>query len=199
VSKHRHLPSSVSLAEPQPADFCCVPIGGSLGLSIEVGQLLAGDKFQPYDHAEIYIGEPDEAGPHGYTCSAYPHPDNARHGGTGRRALPCPPADLPGALWSSGILWLTPAERELILYWCREHQTVGYSGLDYGALALHALHVPAPGLREFIASTRSMICSQYVDAAYNYGGEHLFTNGRWAGYVKPGDLAGMLQSRITAQ
>jgi hypothetical protein len=42
-----------------------------------------------------------------------------------------------------------------------------------------------------------MICGWWTDAAYLYGGDvHLFDDGRWPGYVKPGDLAKLLQGRI---
>src|SRR6266704_1426981 len=152
------LPSlSVCLAPPQPGDFCCVPVSGRVGRGIEIAQWLSGDKFQPYEHAEIYVGQADKAGPNGYTISAYP--DNGKDGRTGRRALPCAPAQLPGSLWSSGIIALTGAERSAIVGWAVEHQDVGYSALDYLALTAHSLHIPAPHLQAYIASTGHEICS----------------------------------------
>ena len=81
------------LAEPQPGDFCCIPEPGSVGTAIEIGQLLAGDRFQPYDHAEVYVGQPDKAGPYGYTYSAYP--DNLTYPAGGKRALPARPLSCP--------------------------------------------------------------------------------------------------------
>lgn len=190
----------VCLAEPQPGDFCCVPVTGWFGAAIEAGQYLA-EKLQgipaglrPYCHAEVYAGQADADGPHGYTYSAYP--DAVQPGKSGRRALPCPPAELPGSLWSSGIINPVPAQREGIIAWCEEHPRAGYSWLDYGAIALRALRIPAPGLREYIKSTKELICSYYVDAAYHYGGDiFLFTDGRWEGYVTPGDLAMLLLGR----
>ena len=170
-----------------------MPVPGGFGTGIEIGQFLAGDRFQPYDHAEIYIGQPDKDGPNGYTCSAYPN--NTDPGCTGRHVLPYPPAKLPGSIWSSGIITLTPAQRAGILGWCEAHPRVPYSWADYGALALHALHIPAPGLKAYIASTASMICSQYTDAAYAANGVHLFSDQRWSGYVTPGDLADLLQAK----
>lgn len=192
MSKPRALPVPIALAPPAPADFCCVPVAGEVGLGIEIGQWLDGDKFQPYEHAEIFIGQADEAGPYGYTISAYP--DNGKNGRTGRRPLPCPPAELPGSLWSSGLIELTDAERSGILAWAVAHQEVGYSFADYGALTLHHLHLDLPWLQSYIGSTGHLICSQFVDSAYTLGGPvHLFSDNRWSGYVKPGDLAGMLQ------
>jgi hypothetical protein len=179
------------MAEPQPGDFVCVPISGPVGIGITIGQWLDGDRFQFYDHTEIYTGQADEAGPHGYTVSMYP-------GGHGKRALPCPPAQLPGSLWSSGLIELTPAQRAGIVAWALAHQDVSYSFMDYGALLLHALHIPFPGLRSYIKSTGHMICSWFVTADFMANGVQLFDDTRWEGYVKPGDLARLLEARLTA-
>lgn len=190
-----NVPEIICLAEPQSGDFCCVPIAGGLGFGIEVGQWIAGDAFQPYDHAEVYVGQADKAAPYGYTYSAYPR----SKGFTGKRPLPCPPAQLPGSLWSSGILEPTQAQRAGIVAWCEAHPDVEYAFLDYAELTVHTLHIPVPGLRNLIASDKSYICSQYVDSSWLYGPSlngappyHLFTDGRWPGFVKPGDLAGLL-------
>jgi hypothetical protein len=186
MSRLTRYPGPVALTLPRPGDFCCVPVSGATGLGIEIGQWLDGDKFQPYDHAEIYTGQPDGAGPHGYTIGAYP-------GGAARRPLPCPAARLPGSLWSSGLIALTAAQRAGIVTWAHAHLGTPYSFLDYAALTAHRLHMPGRWLRRYIASTGHEICSQYVDAAYAAAGVHLFTDGRWPGFVTPGDLAGVLQ------
>jgi quercetin dioxygenase-like cupin family protein len=52
-----------------------------------------------------------------------------------------------------------------------------------------------PMIPDDVGSTDHLICSQLVDADYAANGERLFTDGRWPGYVKPGDLAGLLQRR----
>lgn len=179
------------MARPRPGDFCCVPVSGPVGFGITVGQWLDGDAFQFYDHTEVYVGKADAAGPYGYTVSTYPS-------GPGKRALPCPAWELPGSLWSSGLIDLTGTQRTGITAWAVQHQDVRYSFADYGALVLHAAHVNAGWLRRYIASTRHQICSQYVDTAYAENNVHLFDDGRWPGYIKPGDLAKLLQSRITA-
>lgn len=162
-----------------------------MGLGISVGQWLDGDRFSFYDHTEVYVGKADAAGPYGYTVSTYPD-------GKGKRALPCPPQELPGSLWSSGLVDLTGTQRTGITSWVMARQDVRYGFLDYGALALHAAHLNPPGLRKFIESTGTMICSQYTDAAYLANSVHLFGDGRWQGYVKPGDLAGLLQARLAS-
>lgn len=158
-------------------------------MGITIGQYLDGDRFQFYDHTEIYVGRADAAGPFGYTVSTYPN-------GQGKKALPCQPAALPGSLWSSGLIDLTGTQRTGITGWALAHQDVGYSFIDYGALVLHAMHLNAGWLRGYIDSTRHMICSQYTDAAYAANGVHLFDDGRWPGYVKPGDLARLLQALL---
>lgn len=188
-SMTRQWPAPIVIADPLPADFCCVPISGEVGLAVEVGQFLDGQKFQPYEHVEVYVGLPDAAGPHGYTVSAYP-------GGHGRRPLSCAPAKVPGSLWSSGLIDLDDGQRQLIVSWALDHQDVGYSALDYLALAAHRFHFPVPQLRSYIESTRHMICSQFTDAAYQAGNVQLFPNKRWNGYVDPMDLAELLESRL---
>lgn len=184
-------PAPVAVAQPRPGDFCCVPVCGIVGFGIALGQWLDGDRFGTYEHAEVYVGQADDAGPFGYTVSAYP-------GGHGRIALPCTAAKLPGSLWSSGLIDLSGTQRLDITAWALAHQDVGYSVLDYAALALHGLHVPAPGLRGYITSTHRMICSQFVDAAYRDSGVQLFDDRRWSGFVKPGDLADLLQQKLSA-
>ena len=179
----------MALAQPEPGDFCCVPVSGAVGFGIQAGQWLDGDKFQPYDHTEVYVGQPDREGPFGYTVSTYPN-------GHGRRRLPCLPAQVPGSLWSSGLYDLTDVQRAAVVSWAGVHEDTGYSFADYGALFLRMMHVPAPGLGGYIRSTGHMICSQFVDAAWEAAGVHLFDDKRWPGYVKPGDLARLLQARM---
>jgi hypothetical protein len=182
-------PPPVYLTVPRIADFCCVPVSGPVGIGITVGQWLDGDRWQFYDHTEIYVGRADAAGPYGYTVATYPN-------GGGKRALPCPPVKLPGSLWSSGLFDLTGTQRADIVEWALEYQDTRYSFLDYGALVLHGLGLSDPALQRYIQSTRHMICSQCVDAAYTAAGVALFDDGRWPGYVKPGDLAGLLEGKI---
>jgi hypothetical protein len=189
VTNREDWPAPIVLADPQPGDFVCVPVSGPVGIGITIGQWLDGDRFQFYDHTAIYVGQPDEAGPYGYTVSTYPN-------GKCRRALPVAAAQLPGSLWSSGLITPGGGQRAGIVAWALAHQDVHYSFLDYGALVTHALHIPAPGLRGYINSTAHMICSQYVTAGFQANGVHLFPAGRWDGYVKPGDLAKLLQQLI---
>lgn len=180
----------------QPADFVVMPAAPPAGPAIEVVQWLQQviDERrlrlpQKYEHAEVYVGMADKAGPYGYTCSAYPNRK-------GMRALPCPAGQLPGALWSSGAIPLTQQQRAGIVDWCLAHQAVPYSSLDYLALLGHTFGLDTDWLQHYIQDQSHMICSQYTDTAYSIGGGvQLFTNKRWPGFVTPLDLALLLESR----
>lgn len=206
------MPRHELTAIPQPGDFCCVPVSGPVGRLIRAGERLNGSKFSEYQHAEIFMGRmlpasavissglvtgvpgggtrPDDliTRPHGWTFSAYP-------GGARLTELACPPEELPGALWSSGSITLTQLQRDLICAAALRQTGTPYSWLDYWALALHRWHINDPALQRYIASTQSMICSQLVDWAWGEAGVHLFTDGRWPGYVTPADLAAVIESR----
>lgn len=175
----------------QPGDFCCVPVSGGVGKLIQLGELLNGDKFDLYQHAEIYVGNPGlvdtSQAPYGFTFGAYP-------GGARLVTLPCPPEQLAGALWSSGVIPLTTIQRDVIIDTSIKMIGTGYSALDYFALAAHRLHLPIPGLQAYIAATGHQICSQLCDYIYTEAGVHLFSDGRWPGYVTPADLAGLIKA-----
>lgn len=170
-----------------PGDFCCIPISGPVGTLISIGEWLNGSAFGNYDHAEIYVSMPDANGPHGYTFGAYP-------GGAALVALPCPPEQLSGALWSSGHIQLTNEERAAIVANALSLKGTPYSALDYFALAGHHFHLPVPLLRHYIASSKHMICSQLVDYVYSESGVNLFTDKRWPGFVTPADLSVVIKS-----
>jgi hypothetical protein len=114
-------------------------------------------------------------------------------------AMPGGAVDVPFHYSPADVFWSThrlpiamePSElqRSLIVNAARRYTGVGYSFADYAALAAHTWHLPAPGLERFVASTRHMICSQLADQCYQDAGVHLFSDGRWPGYVRPADLA----------
>jgi hypothetical protein len=173
---------------PQPGDYACRNMGGTPGKLISVGEWLDGSGFSIYDHAEVYVGMPNKNGPYGYTMGAYPG---------GARLVPLQLEQLNdgnGFLWSTGKTEMTGEQRSLIVATAMTCEGVGYSAADYFAIAAHRLHVPVPGLREYIGDTGHMICSQMVDFCYMRAGVHLFTDGRWPGYVTPADLANLLKS-----
>lgn len=160
------------MTEPQPGDFAVIPISGPVGTLISIGEFLNGSGFGRYDHAEIYVGN-------NMTLGAYP----------GGASLVPVPVVQDGWLWSTGHIQLTEAQRAAIVNNAMACKGIPYSALDYFALAAHHFHIPAPDLKNYIQSSKHMICSQLVDFCYMNAGVHLFNDNRWPGYVTPADLA----------
>lgn len=159
----------------RPGDWFCVDTRNVLGRLIIFGEWLNGDGFRDYDHAALVTAVNPlrivEARPSGAAEVAY-HYEGCK------------------TLWSSGLV--EPPDRDAVVAGARRFIGTPYSFLDYLALALHRLHIPAPGLLAFIASRRHMICTQLVDRSELDGGLHLFADGRWPGYVTPAALADLL-------
>lgn len=149
-----------------------VKINGAAGFFIRVGQWICRKGFEDYEHAFVCesVGTDGakviEAEPGGAKYSTY----------------------VPGVsvLWSA---WnLTEEQQQAIASAAFGYKGVGYSFLDYIAIGLHQLHVPVPGLKRYISSSRHMICSQLTDQCYRDAGIQLFKDNRWPGFVTPGDL-----------
>jgi hypothetical protein len=160
---------------PQPGDIGLTSVVGLVGWGIRLGQRLLGDGDCPYEHAFIVIdgGRLVEAQPGGARIgqlSEY----------AGRQVLYVSPAGL------------TDGQRVLICANAERYVGVPYSFLDYAAIAAHRFHLPLPGLRRYVASTRHEICSQLADQIYADSGVHLFRDGRWPGYATPADLYDLL-------
>ena len=156
------------LYTPSPGDIGLTQIHGDVGLGIRTAQWLDGDGFVDYEHAFVHTGG-------GWIVEA--EPGGARVGHTAEYV-------------HNTVLWLScPTEYGAAVAAAAEaYVGVPYSFLDYGAIAARRLHLPVPGLREYIGDTGHMICSQLADRAAADGGWHLFADGRWPGYVTPGDL-----------
>lgn len=162
--------------DPQPGDFFLAPMIGDVGKLIAVGQMLNGEGFRKYQHAGIYLGS-------GLTIEAYP--GGAIYADIKRFA--------PDSLvWSTGLVALSQRDRDRIVSIARTYFGTPYSFLDYAALAAKRFHVPTPHLKKFIGSSKHMICSQLVDRVYMEADVHLFSDGRWPGYVTPASLGMML-------
>jgi cell wall-associated NlpC family hydrolase len=166
---------------PCPGDFGLTQISGGVGRLIRFGQFLNGDGYENFEHAFIYLGEGQiiEAEPGGARIANLSEYDNSTID------------------WSTGKIPLTDAERELILYHAHVVQGVPYSFLDYFALSAKRLHLfPLDeALKSRVQSGNHLICSQLVDYVYDLSGIHLFDDGRWEGYVTPGDLYELLASK----
>lgn len=159
---------------PLPGDIGLCGINGPVGWGIRLGQWLNGDGFGVYEHAFLVLGD-------GMLIEAQP-------GG----------AQIVGLDEYEGrhVEYVSPElsmeQRYLICEKGREMVGTPYSFLDYAAIAAHRFHVPVPGLRRYIGSTKHQICSQMVDQIYADAGVHLFSDSRWPGYVTPADLAALL-------
>jgi cell wall-associated NlpC family hydrolase len=154
--------------EPPLGSVGMTQIHGPVGLGIRLGQWANGSGFEDFEHVVIYIGNGliVEAEPGGARIA-----ELSEYNGDTIVWLHCPPQYGQAVADAARALVGTP-----------------YSFLDYDALALHRLHIPAPGLRNYISASGHAICSQLADIAAQRGGWELFDDGRWPGYVVPGDI-----------
>jgi len=146
-------------------------ISGRVGKLIEVGQWLNGEGFQDWEHAFVSL-------PGGLILEAEPG---------GARIVPLVYANV---YWCEGIYKLLPPTTNVteIGHVAEGLKGVPYSFADYAALSAHRLHIPAPFLKNYVASTGHMICSQLADEFYFRLGAHVFIDNRWPGDVTPASL-----------
>lgn len=156
---------------PQPGDIGLTSIEGFVGWVIRLGQFLNGDGFSHYEHAFIVLED-------GMLIEAMPG---------GAQIVPMSEYDDREVLYVRPA-GLTDSDRQRICDEARKYENIPYSFADYAAIAAHRLHLPLPGLREFVESTHHQICSQLVDNAYRDAGVKLFSDNRWSGYCTPGSL-----------
>jgi hypothetical protein len=160
---------------PRPGDFAVVDTRTRASLLTWLGKKLSRGGFRMFDHAVIcsrvrrgtvYVVE---AMPNGAQENVWQYDDHDH-------------------LWSTGIVRTsTKAGKAALAY-------VGKrcSWRDHAAIAAHAWHLWAPGLRLYMRSTGHLIGSQLVDRAELDAGVHLFADRRWRGYVRPSDLADLI-------
>lgn len=146
-------------------------ISGDVGKLIEVGQWLNGDGFKQWEHSFVTL-------PGGLILEAEPG---------GAQIVPLHYTDV---YWCYALNKLLPETVTFaqVTAMAQQFKGIPYSFLDYFALAQHRLHIPGPGLEDYIKSTRHEICSQMADDFYSRLGAHIFTNDRWPGDVAPLDL-----------
>lgn len=157
---------------PKPGDIGLTQISGYGGKLIRLGQWLNGDGHADYEHAFVVQKVDDD----GTVWIVEAMPGGAQrvrnwHDPDRTRWLICPEPLRAGVASAA-----------------RDYVGVPYSVADYGALALHRLHIPTPHLKKYIETSGHMICSQLADRAAEKGGWKLFKDGRWHGDVTPGDL-----------
>jgi cell wall-associated NlpC family hydrolase len=162
------------LTVANPGDIGVTSISGDVGKLISIGEWLNGDKNDKYDHAFIYIGngqvvEAEVGGARVGNVSAY--------------------MDGRPLAFSTGKLDVPVEMSFKIVKIALSLVGTPYSFLDYFSIAAHHFHLPVPGLKEYIASSKHQICSQQVDYVYQQAGYQLFTDKRWDGYVTPAEIA----------
>lgn len=152
---------------PRLGDIGLVTIRGDVGFLIRVGQWLNGDGFENYEHAFVYVGDGEivEGEPGGARRVRMPYKASEV------AWIPCPPELGPAVAQAAISLVGTP-----------------YSWADYFSLAALRLHIRFRWLKNYVKSTRHMICSQLADAAASMGGWVLFPDKRLPQDVTPGDL-----------
>lgn len=167
---------------PRPGDIGITTISGWGGAGIKAAQFAMGCKLKTKQHA--------------FTVTDFPDPDTcmiieAMPGGA-RYVENWHPAD-------QTVYLRCPDEfRDAVAASALTLKGVPYSWLDYEALALHHMRIPAPWLKTYISNTGHMICSQMADFAALDGGWHLFDDGRWPGYVPPCDLNRLYDKQVYA-
>jgi hypothetical protein len=97
------------------------------------------------------------------------------------------------AVWSTGLIPLTTLDRVQLQDAAFDLVGTPYSFLDYASIGLAHLRIRPRWVRDFIADSGHMICSQLVDEVYRRAGVQLFDDGRLPGDVTPGDLWKLLQ------
>jgi hypothetical protein len=155
-------------------------ISGDVGKLIKIGQWMNGQGFREWEHSFL-LGPNEtvlEAEPGGARIANVSEYDNATVYWCTAIAAQFTEEKLAG-IWGDAVQKYGPGTG---------HKTstggVGYSFLDYAALAAHRLRIPVPGLKRYIASTGHMICSVLDDQEYADEGCNLFA-GTWPGYVTP--------------
>lgn len=162
----------VKVRTPKPGDIGLARIGGVLGFFVMLGQALAGDAsrwthtFIVLDDETVIAGQPG-----------------------GARIDPL-------SMYKNNAIYvqmdLSDEKRREIVMTARAMEGIPYGWLNYLAIGLARLGIKPKWLRKFIASNKTMICSQLSDEVYRLCGIHMFTDGRLSGEVTPGDVAGWL-------
>jgi hypothetical protein len=174
----------------KPGDFFVTTGGHEIGTLIQFFERIDKEDIPPkyldlateFEHAGLV----SQVGPDGVML--------LEEGGNGQVEVPY---HYQNALimWSTGVIVPKPENRPKIVATARTLKGHKYGWLTYGALTLHHYHVNVPGLKTYINDSREDICSQAVDYAWDQSDEHIFTDNRWPGDVKPSDLAYRLLER----
>lgn len=180
-------------ANVKPGDFFLVSFDGKNpnlsdpkkwamnGGLIRIAQWANGNGFGQYEHAAMFIGNDTIV--------------EAQSGGVALANVHR--YDGNDTFWSTGIIVNSVFTQNALCAAAKGYVGVPYSWLDYAAIAAHHLHLlPATdALKNYVATSKHMICSQVVDQCYQDAKVPLFTDNRWAGFVTPGDLYQLLLAK----
>lgn len=154
---------------PMHGDIGLARIGGILGFFVMLGQALAGDASR-WTHTFIVLDD-----------------ENVIAGQPGGARID------PLSLYKNKSIYvqmnLTDEKRQEIVEIARSYEGTPYGWLNYLAIGLARFNIKPKWLRRFIASNKTMMCSQLSDVVYCQAGIHIFNDGRLSGEVTPGDLA----------
>ena len=160
--------------KPLPGDIGLYRIPGIGGFLIGLGQLLLGDGSR-YTHAFIVVDD--------FRAIAA-QPSGARYDYLEQ--------NYPQAIYSTGRIPLTDAQRVSIVAEATKLLGTPYSWLDYLSIGLYRFHIRFGFIERYIQDSGHMICSQLVDEVYKRAGIALFSDGRLPQSVTPGDIADVL-------
>jgi uncharacterized protein YycO len=160
---------------PQPGDIGLTKIKGSVGWLIDLGQFIIRDESR-YSHAFVVLDDETvlEAMPGGAIITPLENYSGYNKDGN------------PVAVYLQ--LPLTQEQRYAIVSEARPLVGIPYSFLDYFALAAERFGLKTKWIKNYVADTGHMICSQLADEVYKRAGIQLFRDGRLPQDVTPGDL-----------
>lgn len=191
------------MTDIKPGMFGLTVIGGTVGKLIEWGQKVVERQDYTYTHAFLVVDNDlvIEAEPRGAIFSPLSKYE-------GREDVVF--SDLPIQLevqraqagWAKvGYSYAMDEAaatyeqllRSRVVRFGQQCEGIGYSYLDYFALALERFNVHIKAVQNRVAREDRMICSQLVDWVYGQVGLHLFDDGRLPQDVTPGDLEGYIR------
>lgn len=154
---------------PKPGDIGLARISGLTGWLVGLGQFLCGDSSR-YTHCYIVLDN-------GNVMAGQP-------GGARQDKL---------SLYDNQAAYLqmdlTDEQRRNIVIIAKSLEETPYGWFNYLAIGLARFNIRPKWLTRYIASNKTLICSQLVDLVYERAGIHLFNDGRPEGLVTPGDLS----------
>ena len=175
------------MSDYKPGSFFLTSIVGPVGFAIGVGQALAGAPSR-YSHAGLILdadGTVLEAEPGGARIA-----NISEYAGRGLLVCDGPVESLTAPPeWRGDEVAYRRYMGAKVANEARKLVGVGYSFVDYLALAALHLHLPSKWIRQRVESSRHLICSALVDRVYMNAGLHLYDDGRLPGDVMPADLA----------